>query len=123
MVQSVGTEIVPHLLKAPVCYGKYFPLFKMLGATDEISIKQYCRVLEIIKNKAKGSQFIPEEMKISEKAIIGVLDCLKNEHTLMIDESFCGRILCGNFINNSSGLRAFLSFFNMVKSNIKSISV
>jgi hypothetical protein len=31
--------------------------------------------------------------------------------------------LCGNFINNSSGLRSFLSFLNMVKSNIKSITV
>jgi sacsin len=54
----------------------------MLGATDEISIKQYCRVLEIIKNEANGSKVIPEEMNRSEKAIIGVLDCLKNEHTL-----------------------------------------
>jgi hypothetical protein len=79
---SKSSEIVPHLLKAPVCYGKYFPLFKKLGATDEISIKQYCRVLEIIKNEANGSKVIPEEMNRSEKAIIGVLDCLKNEHTL-----------------------------------------
>jgi hypothetical protein len=46
----------------------------MLGATDEISIKQYCRVLEIIKNEANGSKVIPEEMNRSEKAIIGVLD-------------------------------------------------
>jgi hypothetical protein len=64
----------------------------MLGATDEISIKQYCRVLEIIKKEANGSKVIPEEMNRSEKAIIGVLDCLKNEHTL-VDLDKSGSIL------------------------------
>jgi hypothetical protein len=44
----------------------------MLGATDEISIKQYCRILEIIKNEAKESKVIPQEMNRSEKEAYSV---------------------------------------------------
>jgi hypothetical protein len=78
--------------------------------------------------KKMAEQLEDEELqqffsKLKSLRVMALISDMFNGISLMIDESFCGRILCGNFINNSSGLRSFLSFLNMVKSNIKSITV
>lgn len=71
-------EIKPYILKASVYFGKYFELFKALGAADEVSIIHYCRTLKLIKQKIRDSTMIPDELEIVKRAIQGIVVCLSS---------------------------------------------
>ncbi|VDI08009.1 Hypothetical predicted protein [Mytilus galloprovincialis] len=98
-----SSEIIPYLLKASTHFGQYFPLFKKLGTSENISIEHYCRVLAAIKSKAKESKIvILEELKQIEKATRGVLECLsrKDKFDLLVENETVLYIL-----NNNSTLK------------------
>ncbi|XP_052102786.1 sacsin-like [Mytilus californianus] len=77
------SEIIPYLLKASTHFGQYFPLFKKLGTSENISIEHYCRVLAAIKSTAKESKIIIlDELKQIEKATLGVFECLSRKDNL-----------------------------------------
>ena len=77
---SHGQEISPYLLKAPVRYGKFFPLFIYLRAGKSPTYLDYIKVLEKIKQDIKseqlGDQFLSEWGAI-RMAIENLFHCLK----------------------------------------------
>ena len=90
---SSGQEIKPYLLKAPRYYGKYFSLFRYLGATEYASFVHYVRVLSIVQQRVKDSHLDYQNLEhwgIICKAIDNMFKCLKerpnetpNEDTIL----------------------------------------
>ncbi|CAC5408783.1 unnamed protein product [Mytilus coruscus] len=71
-------QIPPYLLKCSDCYGEYFDLFKILGATENVSIHQYSNILATMKIKAQEKPLTVQELKSFECAFVGLLYCLEN---------------------------------------------
>ena len=75
-------EIKPYLLKAPRYYGKYFKLFKYLGANEQPSYVNYIRVLKLIREKVGESKLTREnlpEWGIIRQAVDNLFRVLKEQ--------------------------------------------
>ena len=79
-------EMKPYLLKAPRRFGKYFPLFRYLGATESPSFVHYIKVLSIVKEKVGSSEPIVTEWGVIKKAVDNMFKCLKEESGGTLDE-------------------------------------
>ena len=77
---SPDQEIQPYLLKAPVRYGKYFPLFRYLGAEKSPSVFHYIKVLAKIKEEVNDNELkeeYPSDWGVIRKALDNLVLCLK----------------------------------------------
>ena len=78
---SSNQEIKPYLLKAPRYFGKYFSLFKYLGASEYASYIHYVNVVSLIQQKVQDSQLGVKYINywfIICKAIDNMFKCLKD---------------------------------------------
>ncbi|XP_076434839.1 sacsin-like [Babylonia areolata] len=66
-----------HIEKAPHHFGRYFDLFKKLGAVENVTANHYACVLLWLKTHSGNEQLNVEEMKIVAKAVEGLFRCLK----------------------------------------------
>ena len=74
------TEMIKgHIEKAPQCFGKHFPLFKRLGATELVSADHYALVLSWLKTESENEQLHVQELKVVRSAIEGLFYCLKQD--------------------------------------------
>ncbi|CAC5408789.1 unnamed protein product [Mytilus coruscus] len=82
------SEIPPYLLVGSEIYGKYFILFRSLGAKDQADLDHYFRVLASIKEEVGEKKLVARELECTESAVRGVLSvlqCLSN--TPQVEES------------------------------------
>ncbi|XP_063424962.1 sacsin-like [Mytilus trossulus] len=71
------SEIKPYLLVGSEEYGKFNDLFRKLGATDEVTLDHYFRVLSRVKAVVNESVLVCEEFEVTEKAVRGMLTLLQ----------------------------------------------
>ena len=65
-------EMKPYLMKAPRYFGKYYPLFRYLGATERPSFVHYIKVLSLLKEKVGSSEPNVSEWGVIKKAVDNV---------------------------------------------------
>ncbi|VDI50995.1 sacsin [Mytilus galloprovincialis] len=82
-------EIKPYLLVGSEQYGKFNDLFRKLGATDEVTLDHYFRVLSVVKAVVKENVLVCEEFEVTEKAVRGMLTLLQfklKPHNITVNE-------------------------------------
>ncbi|OPL33684.1 hypothetical protein AM593_09944, partial [Mytilus galloprovincialis] len=77
IIGDKSSEIPPYLLVASEIYGKYFTLFRTLGAKDKADLNHYIRVLASIKGEVGEKTLVARELKCTEAAVQGALSVLK----------------------------------------------
>ncbi|VDI39131.1 sacsin, partial [Mytilus galloprovincialis] len=83
-----NSGIPPYLLVGSETYGKYFTLFRTLGAKDHADLDHYFRVLASIREEVCDKQLAASELKCTESAVRGVLSVLQSlSDTPQVEES------------------------------------
>ncbi|CAG2235839.1 unnamed protein product [Mytilus edulis] len=83
-----NSGIPPYLLVGSETYGKYFTLFRTLGAKDHADLDHYFRVLASIREEVFDKQLAASELKCTESAVRGVLSVLQSlSDTPQVEES------------------------------------
>ena len=72
-------EIEPYLMLASEKYEEFFEIFRRLGATNQITLDHYLRVLSSVKAEAGDLQLHANELQQTEKAVRGMLTLLQNK--------------------------------------------
>ena len=72
-------EIEPYLMLASEKYEEFFEIFRRLGATNQITLDHYLRVLSSVKAEAGDLQLHADELQQTEKAVRGMLTLLQNK--------------------------------------------
>ncbi|XP_028903954.1 sacsin isoform X2 [Ornithorhynchus anatinus] len=72
-------DFKPYLYKLPLELGTFHQLFKLLGAEDVISTKQYAEVLSRIFKNSEGKQLDPNEMRTVKRVVSGLFKSLQND--------------------------------------------
>ncbi|XP_076451311.1 sacsin-like [Babylonia areolata] len=79
IVTILEEEIIEgHVVKAPLTFGKFFPLFQRLGASERVSIGHYARALEQIHLAYQEKPLNPNDLILVSKAVdnlFKVLEC------------------------------------------------
>ncbi|XP_071155498.1 sacsin-like [Mytilus edulis] len=75
--ETETSQIMPYLLVGSEQYGKFNDLFRKLGATDEVTLDHYFRVLSGVKAVVKENVLVCEEFEVTEKAVRGMLTLLQ----------------------------------------------
>ncbi|XP_052093808.1 sacsin-like [Mytilus californianus] len=71
------SQIKPYLLVGSEEYGKFNDLFRKLGATDEVTLDHYFRVLSGVKAIVKENVLVYEELEVTDKAVRGIFTLLQ----------------------------------------------
>ena len=70
-------EIRPYLYKLSWSLGEFSALFQALGATEQPTAAQYCRVLTQLHTTTRGKPLHPNELLCAKKAIAGLVNVLQ----------------------------------------------
>ncbi|TWW77568.1 Sacsin DnaJ -like protein subfamily C member 29 [Takifugu flavidus] len=73
------SDFKPYLYKLPLELGTFHQLFKLLGAEDIVSTKQYTEVLWRIYRNSEGKQLDPNEMRTVKRVVSGFFKSLHND--------------------------------------------
>ena len=71
-------EIRPYLYKIPPRLVEFRRLLQVLGATERVTADQYSRVLNPMYMQTRGCRLNPNEMRLMLKAMVGLLQVLKD---------------------------------------------
>ena len=70
-------EIKPFLYSLPQDFGKFHPLFQVLGCSKYVSIAHYAMVLQMLYLKSNNDKLHPNEIRACEKAVKGFFQLLE----------------------------------------------